>query len=287
MDSVWFLGESHRAVCQQNWFLHLARGRNIRTAALPLSYTKRMAHQFMRAPAEFSVEAALRWGQITALGGNPRLVRAVVGSRLGMNFEHEEFWITVVQFFVQHSMLDPSRIGPIIDFIYHQKFAGGEQESPPQPTFMMKGRTPASLLRLVDAWHGSLPAKKQPLVDWPRSEIAPLEFVEGSVSAGNRRTWTTTELLTTKALVDEGRIMCHCVATYARSCAHGQTSIWTLEVDEAGGRRKVLTLEVNRASKVICQARGKRNALPSEKHLNVLRRWAEHAGLALAGWCDD
>lgn len=286
MDSVWFLGDCDQGSCQQNWFLHLARGENIRSAELPLAYTKRMAHHFMRAPADYSVEAALRWGQIVALGGNLRLVRAVVGSRLGTHFEHEEFWDTVLQFFVQHSMLDPSRVAPIIDFIYQQKFGSGdtEQVSPPQPSFTMRGRTPASLLRQVDAWHRDLPAKKQPLMDWPRSAITPLEFVEGSTVSANRRTWTTTELLTTKALVEEGRTMCHCVATYARSCAHGQTSIWTLEVADFEARRKVLTLEVNRVTKVICQARGKRNATPSEKHLSVLRRWSEQAGLVLAGW---
>ncbi len=156
------------------------------------------------------------------MGGTERLVHAVVGSRLGTSFEHEKFWNTVLQFFVQHSMLDPSRIAPIIDFIHEQKFVGEGQErgSPPQPSFTMKGRTPASLLRQVDAWHRTLPVTKQRFVDWPPPEIIPLEFVEGSAASGNRRSWTTTELLTTKALVEEGRMMCHCVASYARSCAH-------------------------------------------------------------------
>ena len=80
MDSVWFLGNGREAVRQQGWFLHVGRGQNIRTADLPLPYTKRMAHRFMQAPADFTVEAALRWGQIHGLGGKERLARTIIGA---------------------------------------------------------------------------------------------------------------------------------------------------------------------------------------------------------------
>jgi hypothetical protein len=63
----------------------------------------------------------------------------------------------------------------------------------------------------------------------------------------------------------------------ARAC-----SIWALEVETFEGRSKVLTVEVQSATRLICQARGKCNGLPSEKHRAVLRRWAERAGLRLA-----
>ena len=96
--------------------------------------------------------------------------------------------------------------------------------------------------------------------------------------------WTITELLSTKALVAEGRTMKHCVATYARSCAHGDCSIWTLEVWTLEGRSKLLTIEVRRDTRFICQVRGKCNALAAEKHRGVLRRWAEQAGLQLASY---
>ena len=56
----------------------------------------------------------------------------------------------------------------------------------------------------------------------------------------------------------------HCVATYARSCARGLCSIWALEVESFEGRSKVLTVEVHQATRLICQARGKCNALPTD-----------------------
>jgi hypothetical protein len=118
MDCVWFLGNGRGAVQQQEWFLHIARGQNIRTAELPFAYTKRMAHHFMLAPADFTVESALRWGQIHGLGGSGRLVRAILGTRLGTSFEHDDFWTTVLQFFIANPLLDLAHVGPIIDFIH-------------------------------------------------------------------------------------------------------------------------------------------------------------------------
>src|SRR5579884_667701 len=158
MDSVWFLGDGRAAVEQQHWFWHIGQGKSIRTADLPLPYTKRMAHYFMQAPADCTVEAALRWGQIRALGGSERLARAVLATWLGTSFGHDDFWITVIQFFIANPMLDLVHVGPIIDYIEEQRFVSQdvfvapgvvERRGPPQPNFTMKGRTPASLLRHV------------------------------------------------------------------------------------------------------------------------------------------
>jgi len=291
MDSVWFRGNDRGAAQQQEWFLHLGQGKNIRTADLPLPYTKRMAHHFMLAPSDFTVESALRWGQIHGLGGTCRLVRAIIGTRLGTTFHENEFWTTVLQFFIANPMLDLAHVGPIIDYLHHQRFVAQDviigpgvvaRRGPPQPNLTMKGRTPASLLRQVDAWHRTLARIEQPKAEWPPSGIDSFEFMEGGEKGGNLRIWTIRELLSTKALVAEGRKMKHCVATYAHSCANGTCSIWTLEVDTFEGRSKMLTIEVLIGSRMICQARGKCNMLAGEKHLGILRRWAEQAGLSLA-----
>ena len=291
MDSLWFLGNGKGAIQQQELFLHIGSGQNIRTAELPLPYTKRMAHHFMQAPADFAMASALRWGQIHGLDGNERLARAVIGTRLGTDFERDDFWITVLQFFIANPMLDLAQIGPMIDYIHDQRFASHdvfvapgvvERRIPPQPNFTMKGRTPASLLRQVEAWHRTLAKTEQPKAQWPLSGIEAFEFVEGAERGGNLKVWTITELLSTKALVAEGRNLKHCVATYARSCASGVCSIWTLEVETFEGRAKILTVEVQNAARLVCQARGKCNNTPGEKHRGILRRWAEKAGLSIA-----
>lgn len=291
MDSVWFLSSGRDASRRQGWFLHLGRGQNIRTVDLPLPYTKRMAHHFLQAPADYSIEAALRWGQIHALGGSERLVRAVIGTRLGNDFRNDDFWITVLQFFIAHPLLDLAQVGPIVDYIHQQRFVSQdvlvapgvvERRGPFQPNFTMKGRTPASLLRQVECWHRTLAKVQQPKAEWPPSGVPAFEFIEGTAKSGNRKIWTITELLSTKALIAEGRQMKHCVASYAQACGSGDCSIWTLEAQTFAGRSKILTIEVHLSTKVICQARGKCNMLPGDKHRGILRRWAEQAGLEVA-----
>jgi hypothetical protein len=291
MDSAWFKGDSAEAVRQQKWFRHIGDGQNIRTADLPLPYTKKMAHYFMQAPPELTVEAALRWGQIHALGGDARLVRAIIGTRLGTHFEQDAFWTTVLLFLIANPMLAPAQVGPMIDYIHHQKFVPQEvlvapgvvqRRGPPQPHFTVKGRTPASLLRQVASWHGDLAHTRQPQAEWPPSGIEGFEFRERMGKEGTLKLWTIKELTSTKALVAEGREMKHCVATYAHPCLEGVCSIWTLEVETAHGRSKVLTIEVQSASGLIWQVRGKCNARPGIKHLGILRRWAEQSGLRLA-----
>jgi hypothetical protein len=190
-------------------------------------------------------------------------------------------------------MLDLAHIGPIIDYIEQQRFVSQEvfvapgvvkRRGPVQPNFTMKGRTPASLLWQVESWHRTLAKMQQPKAEWPPSGIPSFEFIEGGEKSGNLKVWTITELLSTKALVSEGRKMKHCVATYAHSCASGACSIWTLEVETFEGRSKLSTIEVQTATKLICQARGKCNMLPGNKHRGILRRWAEQAGLQLANY---
>ena len=292
MDSVWFEGNSKLARLHQRWFLHLGRGENIREASLPILYTKKMAHHFMQAPADLDVVSAVRWGQVLGLGGDARVARGVLETRLRASCKHDDFWTSVLRFFIASPMLDTAQYGPIVDYLHQERFVRQEvlvvpgrmeQTGPRQPNLSMKGRTVESLLRQVEAWHRELGREQQVEADWPASGILAFDFIEGSVESGNRRIWTIRELLSSKALAAEGRKMRHCVASYAGSCLSRHTSIWALEQENFEGHQKVLTVEVNLRSRMICQARGKCNALPTEKERSLLRRWAERAGLGLGG----
>jgi len=292
MDSVWFQGTTPEAIRRQGWFRQMADGKSPRPLDLPVRLTKRMVHHLLRAPRTYTVEAALRWAQVLGLGGSPPLVEAILGSKLAADFEHEDFWISVIRWLVAHPMLDRAHVAPIVDYIRHQKYepqpadgAGANRApAPPQPGFSIEGRTPASLLRRVREWHGALRKREKRAsepVAWHASGIGELDETE-SVADDVRR-WTIREILTGKALFAEGCAMRHCVATYEYSCMTGRSSIWSLGIELPSGRRKrALTVEVDLSRGVICQARGKANRRPSEKELNVLRRWAAQESLTLA-----
>ena len=42
-----------------------------------------VAHHFMRAPADYKIEHAIRWGQVHAFGGSEPLTRALIGELYG------------------------------------------------------------------------------------------------------------------------------------------------------------------------------------------------------------
>ena len=291
MDAVWFNGN----VTHQTWFKHIGAGQNIRTASdMPIPLTKKMAHHFLKAPRHYTIEEALRWGQVHALGGNRYLADALRGTRLTETFSNDDFWMNVIRFFIAHPMLDVNHVHPIIDYIWHQKYENqrvfvergvAREIGPAQPNFSMRGRTPETLLRQVDGWHGELGrVSKSRELAWTRSEIGEFHTLEGSEAARNMKFWSIRELLSSDELIDESRALRHCVSTYARSCHIGRSSIWTMEIEDENGCRKILTIEVAPRAKVIRQVRGKQNRSPTPKEKDLLGRWAEQEGLRLAGY---
>jgi hypothetical protein len=293
LTPVWFEGRSVEARRRQEWYLHIGSGRNIRTADLPLPYTKKMAHEFLQAPDHFTVEAALRWGQVRGLGGSKELALALAASRLGRSFESEDFWATVVHFFVIHPDLDLDQVGPVVDYLHHQRFIPEElflddgsrvEFDPPQPNLSMKGRTPRSLFRQVGEWHAKLKRpRKSPLLTWRPSGIGEFRHVEREAPEG-LRCWTIRELTSSEELRREGEAMRHCVASYAGDCARRETSIWSMRFEDDERRFRVMTIEVDLATRTICQCRRRNNASANEKALAVMRLWAESEGLKLGFW---
>ena len=292
LDTAWFEGRDERGVQARKWFVHVAKGQNVRHCDLPIALSKKMAHHFMRAPSDVSIAEALRWAQVSGLGGDERLARAVIGTRLAENFSDDEFWTSVIRWLIANPMLDLVHIGPIVDYLHAQKFVApegvdpqGRRHQPPQPNLSMKGRSPDALLRQVDQWHRDLARQSNIRSrEWHPQPFAEFEFVEGDVAANNWKRWTIRELLTTKALQTEGRQMCHCVASYVWSCASGTTSIWTMDLQTKGGTTKCVTIEVRNQQRVICQIRGRRNRLCTDQERRVIERWASKARLVIAAY---
>jgi hypothetical protein len=116
LDAAWFGADDDVTRRRQGWFLHLGGGGNLRTAPdLPIQLTKRMAHVFLQAEGHRTPEQAMRWAQVLGQGGSRDLAEAILQTRIAHTFEHEDFWGSVVTFFVRNPMLDPVHVGPIVD----------------------------------------------------------------------------------------------------------------------------------------------------------------------------
>ena len=292
LDSVWFGGWDQEAQRQQGWFVHVGSGQNIRTADLPLVLSKRMAHVFAEAPSGLTATEALRWAQVMGQEGNEMLAQAVIATELGRSFAEESFWSTVVLFLVENPMLDPDMVGPIVDYINHQKFVPTEEGEPPQPNYTMKGRGAVKLLRQVEEWHELLARdNRQPSGTWESSGIAGFEWMDDK-EEGLR--WTIRELTSKKELSLEGRAMNHCVASYVPNCRRGSKSVWSMQVDAEGHSARVVTIAMHNPSRRIVEVRGRFNAVPRQSGKNprnkalerpyrellarsgtVLRKWTE------------
>ena len=151
------------------------------------------------------------------------------------HFQNDDFWMSVIRWFIANPMLDAVHHGPITDYLHDQRFVasvpnplahlpGQPGRLAPQPNLTMKGRNPEAVLRAVAEWHRRIgrPRSDKP-VSWAPSGLSPYRFEEGE--GHNLKVYSITELLSSRELEDEGQAMSHCVATYAGSCAAGHVSI--------------------------------------------------------------
>lgn len=282
MDSVFYL----RGVGDQvPWFHHVGTGKNIRTApGLTAPLTKKMAHHFLGAPEGCDVVDAVRRGQLLGLGGSEQLVDRVLKSWMVRGLlapAEEEWWLTVLQWLVNHPELPPDQVAPLLDYLRNRRDGTPLYAIAPDRDFSMKGRSVSALLRLMAEWHREINRRE----GCPRG----LSFKPSGVQGGQWATgegteaclWTIREVLSSGELLEEGRSMGHCVATYADAVTRGTSSIWVLRAEHYQLPPRALTIELNPNSRKIVQARGRFNRDPQELELHILERWAAENGLIL------
>jgi PcfJ-like protein len=292
LDAAWLSGFSELAEAYREWFVHLGRGDKLEAIHFPLPMTHRAAHYFLLAPEEFTVVAAMRFGQIRALGGTEALARAVAETFLADLQPDEAFWLSVIHFFANHRELPISQVGPVADYVRFRKF-GSSGDDAPEPNFTMKGRTVDALLKRMAEWHEALARLgKKGRQSWSPSGIAPLDQVQKDPLSTGTCHWRIVEITNTLALAEEGRAMRHCVRSYQDTCVKGATSIWSLRVTLSGSptMRRLLTIEVNNQRRSIVQVRGNCNQPLAAMHghrrmmlaREVLRAWARQGSLGIS-----
>lgn len=151
--------------------------------------------------------------------------------------------------------------------------------------FSFKGRTLASMLNLVNAWHDELNREAIALAanrlrnDWRviQAKIDDLKMVykeahgiPGEWTVLDKQTGQSIEVLQLKKyteLINEGRAMHNCVASYHRVCAQNSCQIYSLRI--AGERKATVEVSCN----IVVQARGSCNRALTGYPLQCLRKW--------------
>jgi hypothetical protein len=149
------------------------------------------------------------------------------------------------------------------------------------------------MTRAMNEWHRELAvAKVIHGVAFEPSGYASIELdrsARGRDGGWETRIWRVDEVLSTKELAAEGRRMNHCVYSYAWSIQKGQSSIWSMTLEDGKGetgRWAMLTIELRRDLRRVVQAHGRFNRPATTEERGVLLAWAGKNGLAvsLGGW---
>lgn len=292
---VWYGDNKFENGYNIEWFINLAKGDNIRKQRhLPVELTKKSAHYMLTAPYFATIPQAIRWGIVLAMGGNETVARGVMETPLGNKFDNEDFWQTVVKFFIDNPMLSTSHYRNIYDYIYDQKYRGrgfvyvGDEQRevpPPQPNFSMKKREPNTLLLAVDRWHREVGDNANfRFYGLDRNATWTSCGIDGYKLKEKDYIFTIREITTMADLWEEGKDMHHCVASYARSCSEHSVAIYSLSMSFEGECERMATIEVSLGTKTIIQCRGRFNRQVDEKSMELLSLWSKKVGLAKSKW---
>ncbi len=248
---------------------HLGRGESIRSCVeadiIQMPLTRRMGHLFVTAPEGMSVLMALLRAQVLGHGGDEALARAVIGARISERHGSLRFWDEAIHWFCRQPDLDLVQVGPLTDYLEHR-----HRES---SRFRLKGRTVRSLTRGMQSWHRELAvARLRGIIFLPSGLFGGTWRIKTSGEGRPDReiVWTMLEILNSKDLTSEGRILRHCVSSYTHKVASGSCAIWSLRCNEA----RCVTIEVSLQDRAVVQVRGKFNRPPRPQEMAMLRRWA-------------
>jgi hypothetical protein len=266
-------------------------------------FTRAEAHYFLNARTEYTgVPSLLRqlfFARCKARKMERKrcaVVSGVFADKFFKDFNHP----LVIQFLdligrTEAYRFDLGGLGDICDFITAKIGEDRAAEAREKP-FTLSGRTIFSVIALVNEWHEALQreqevrdalnearherrrgnhtgnTEKQPDISrWTGMGIAPFTYQTDD------GIWTVSELLTSQALLAEGRKMKNCVASYASRCATGATALFTVTrtYQALPTTESMATLEVRRPDRVLVQAKGKCNRAVSPGTMNIIRRWAQ------------
>ena len=258
-------------------FIALANGSSMKSITLTLSLTKKMQYYFTQTPEGFRVKEAMRWAQVRGLGGDEWLAYQVAYSVLSRKgFSKEDFWLEFLRIVVKGGMFCFDKFEEVYEYLSHKLRQ--------VPSYSLKGRTLASLIRHSEEWQKEnklMQSIKHDSLSWERSKYDCFTMTEGDGMIAT--TFELHELTSRKKLIEEGRLMRNCVATYAHACSKNITRIFSLRQYKAGIEDdRLATIEVDITSHRIVQAKYKFNKPISEKTKKMLSKWAMDNGLLVA-----
>lgn len=299
-DSAWLIPGDVIHI-ERDWYSHIARGRSWRKAKnLPPSISSNALHHAMLAADHLTVRQALRWGQLRALGASQELIDEVLASRMVRDLSNDEVWSRLFAKLASARHFDPHEFGIIADLLLDLidqgswKRAGLLVSEPLAALRRHCFRHWCALLESVEAdgvrfrdrdlkrpglraellhqYH----ARWEPMVDITTFEATLPDFEQGF------SLWTIQERCSHAQLMKESRELRHCVDSYRKRCQSGRSAIFSMRRQSDAEEHACITIEVEKATRRIVQARGKWNRDPKPIEYHLMFQWASRNQLQLA-----
>lgn len=257
------------------WLCFLAAGRGwsmgkaLRLATRPLGLVLGDgAVRFLwSVPANLDFSAVVCWLYLRSGGVESELATRIVRV---FGTEFPELAKSAAEFFHRNPAAS-ARMQRIASWANHMALESRRRGAKP---FTLSGRSPRRVLEEAELfWRryiaprsaSAIVAREWGLRGWSWADPLP-----GS-------DWQVVELHTSQQLDEESREQRHCVAGYVGHCASGLTAI----VSVRKGIKRVLTVEIQVASKAVVQVRGFANRPPTTAEMELLRRWTSSLGLVV------
>jgi hypothetical protein len=250
---------------ETEWFDHMLKGNNLITAkGMFFTLTKKGAHAFRELPYDkhLEVKDALIYCELVSKIGDP--IYAMRAMRCFHDRTKTDFWIKALcQLFEKGVYIRDIR--EVADYIQDKVFHR-------QETLDLKHIKLENLMRNVHIWHHELNFKK--IFGTGIKERFPKRNIPVFETEFDNKKYVIRQILKPIELYAEGETLHHCVFTYRRSCAKGQTSIFSLKIkDHENKELPLITIEVVQDS--IVQAKGNYNRSPNAVEEHLIDLWAD------------
>lgn len=272
-----------------NAFLHLAFGFGIRSlTTLPFKLSKGEAQHFLDYPNADLYEA--HYFSKARVAGATVQQAVFIARSIRKNHSSDAGHLQKIIYFLARQF--PNGHYLIMGIIRYILLQLSKDEN-----FKLKGRTAKSIERDTVAFYSQWLRRTNRAVNvqnlhyvmqstpyhilleelkvWLKRPMPNFHFEKGNTRYEIRQINSYLELRT------EGRVMHHCVLTYANSCRTGHCSIWSFsKYNSENRRRRILTIEVR--GKAIVQAKGTYNRTRvNAQDYEVLYQWTKQENLEL------
>jgi hypothetical protein len=241
---------------------HVGQGGGYASAQLPVDVTRALARELTRTQLK-APRLAIRSCQLVAAGVSDSVVARVVADQLAQKAFSTSTAEAGLDRFIAWLARNPVAAGDVGLVCTHV-----QERLRAEPELSFSGRTSTSL---VEAARQAL----RPYTLSPMLGPLPSSGIPGASVSG----WHVRELVSGQALVDEGVLRRHCVATYGPRVAAGGCAIFSVEPEQQRGNGAGVTVEVRPDTRAVVQVKGFGNRAPTAVELAVIREWAASVGL--------